>query len=138
MLAVKQMLRNKKQAVMLTIIIAGVTFSAVSVLISHYNINVNNSAFVDTVVGYATDVVVRLNDADDGAAFKERMTGRPDVYSIFGRELVSLGVDDNFVDVMVVEDFALHTGFSLSSGRRPLLDSEIALRTTVLSVLEKT
>jgi putative ABC transport system permease protein len=137
LLAIKQLLHKKKQFVMLTIIIGGVTFSAVSVLISHYTINVNNDAFVETVIGYVPDVVVRLHDPKDGLAFKERMAEQSDVYSVFGREATALIVDNYVVDIMVVEDFSYHTGYSLAKGRLPILDSEIVLQNIVLTTLDK-
>jgi len=137
LLAAKQILRNKKQAVMLCIIVCGLAFSTASVLTFHYNINVNLDVFVHTVIGDIPDVNIRLHDAADGAAILEKMTAHPDVNSIFGRELMILQVDEYMVQTVVVEDFAYHEGYSLISGRFPLLHNEIVLDGITLATLDK-
>ncbi|MCL2717390.1 MAG: ABC transporter permease [Lachnospiraceae bacterium] len=137
LLAAKQLLHNKKQAVMLGIIIFGVTFSSVAVFTMHYNVNVNMDTFVNTVLGDVPDVNVWLHDSNDGTAIREWMEERPEVYSFFGREIEMLQIDDYIVSIVIVEDFAYHTGYSMIGGRYPLLDSEIVLDGITLQTMNK-
>jgi putative ABC transport system permease protein len=137
LLALKQLLRNKKQAVMLGIIVGGLTFSATAILTMHYNVNVNMDVFVNTVMGDAPDVSIRLNDADDGQVLRERMASRSDVSSIFGRDVVSLQIDDYIVSTIVLETFSYYSGYSLVSGRFPLIGSEIVLDSIALATMGK-
>lgn len=137
LLALKQIILNKKQAIMLSIIVSGLTFSAVSVLTMHYNTNVNTDAFIHAIVGNVPDVSVWLHDADDAPAFRQNMIENPDVYSVFGWESLFLQVNEASINMSIVEDFAYFTGPSLISGRYPLLDSEIVLDVVTLSEIGK-
>jgi len=122
---------------MLSIIVSGLTFSAVSVLTMHYNTNVNTDAFIHAIVGNVPDVSVWLHDADDAPAFRQNMIENPDVYSVFGWESLFLQVNEASINMSIVEDFAYFTGPSLISGRYPLLDSEIVLDVVTLSEIGK-
>jgi putative ABC transport system permease protein len=50
---------------------------------------------------------------------------------------MSIWVDENPVDMLVVEDFNEYAGYSLARGRIPMLNSEIVLSNTVLMLLGK-
>ena len=137
LLASKQLLQNKKQAIMLTIIISGLTFSTIVALTMHYNVNVNMDAFVHTVIGDVPDVHIRLNDVEDDHEFREWAVNRPEVISVFGRGVSMVEVEDYIVQMIITEDFAYFSGYSLLNGRYPILDSEIVLDSITLYTMGK-
>ena len=137
LIAVKHILNNKKQAIMLFIIIGAVSFSSVSVLTMHYNTNINIDVFVSTVIGDVPDLTVSPHNREDGMALRQRMENRPEVSSVFGIESILMQVDNAEVSVMVLDDFSNYTGYSLVDGRFPLLYSEIVLDVITLSTIDK-
>ena len=139
LLALKSMFQSKKQAIMICLIIAAVTFTSVSGIAMHYNFNVNIDPFVSMIGGeiMGSDVVVVLNDAEESIGFSERMQANLDVENIFGAESVLLFVDDVIVFTEVVDDFSNIIGHSLIDGRFPLHDNEIVMGLPALRAMNK-
>jgi putative ABC transport system permease protein len=137
LLAVKQLLMNKKQTVMLGAIICGLMFSAVAVLAIHYNINVDTDAFVHTVMGDKPDVTIIVNREDDGPVLRKRLADNPDIYCLFGYDNLSMHIDDYMFYITVVEDLSYYTGYSLVRGRFPQSGDEIVLDNISLSEMGK-
>jgi len=137
LLGAKQLLQNKKQAIMLILIIAGVTFTAVAGLAAHYNINVNSDAFKDVLGGEVPDLMIFLDEAEDGSAFAENMRRDPQVEAIFGYQNLMLLIDDVSIWTAIVEDTSYLSGQSVVDGRLPRHENEIALGNPALTVLGK-
>ena len=136
-LALKQLLQGKKQAVMVSLIIVGVTFASVAGLATHYNMSVDMEAFVHTIAGDNPDITFELNSPDAGPGFMERVSAHPDVENVFPMQGVMLSVDDVVVLTTVVDDFSNLDGHSIIRGRFPLHDNEIALSTPALTTMGK-
>ena len=136
LLAVKNILKNKKQTIMLSLIIAAVTILAAEGLLVHYNMSVNTSAFI-RMFGEVPDIFAIAEDAESGAKLRERMTNHPDVTKIFSFDNATLLINETAVNVRAVENFEYLAGNELVSGRFPILDSEIALHGAILSELGK-
>lgn len=139
LLAAKQFLRNKKQAVMLCIIVGALTFASVAGLTLHYNVNVDITAFFHTIAGETADLAVAIepDDAEISDEFRARIASRPDVASIFGFAPISLTVDGDLASINIVQDFSYLAGHNLIRGRLPLLPGEIVLDTPLLSNIGK-
>ena len=136
--AVKQLLRNKKQAIAITIIVAAVSMASVAGLSVNYNMNVETEAFVSSLFGEMPEVSYVLKSSVDEAAFAERLSQRSDVRKVFGyNQSVQILVDDVSVSTSIVEDCALLEGQMLLSGRYPANDTEIALGTSISKVSGK-
>ena len=137
LLAVKQLLQNKKQAIMLLLIIGGLTFTAAAGLATHYNINVNSDAFKDVLGGEVSDLMVFLDDAEDGPAFVENMRQNTEVEAAFGYQNLMLLIDDVSIWTAIIADTAYLSGQSVVEGRLPIHDNELALGAPALTVMEK-
>lgn len=138
LLAVKQLLRNKKQAVAIIVIIAAVSMASVAGLAVNYNMNVESDAFVSSLFGELPEVSYVLKSGVDGQAFSERLAARPEVRKVLGYEQsVQILVDDISVSTAVAEDCALLEGRMLIGGRYPERDDEIALGTSISKVSGK-
>ncbi|MCL2200252.1 MAG: ABC transporter permease [Defluviitaleaceae bacterium] len=138
-LALKNLIQSKKQAVMLTLIIAGVTLASITGIALHYNLNVNMDTFVPLIGGElaVSDLVVTLNDAEEAFGFVERMQAHTSVEEIFGFQTTFLFVDEIIVMTEVFKDFSHLLGHSLIDGRFPLHDNEIVLGANALSAIGK-
>lgn len=143
LLALKQLLTNKKQAIMVSLIIGVVTFAAVSGLAAHYNINMNRDNFIRAITGQTPDVVFSLDITDEyeRLELRERLRARPEVVKSYsggsgggGRTMTIDGM--NFF-ISFIDDFIYLTGYELVEGRFPLHDNEIALSAVALTMLGK-
>jgi len=137
LLALKQILRNKKQAIMLSIIVGALTFVSSAGLIIHYNVNVDMSAFLRITFGATPDVAIVLNDAEDLPDFFERLKNHPDVVEVYQSSGLPLLVNEETVVVNIYSDFSYIGEYFLISGRFPILPSEVVMDTTTLSAIGK-
>jgi putative ABC transport system permease protein len=137
LLALKQILQNKKQSLMIGLIVAAVTFASVSGITLYYNTNVNLDGFLRALSGELPDVIVFINDPDSGPNFVERTQANSDVDRVVCNGLVMLHVDDIVQQMWVVDDFSLLTGGSLVEGRFPLHYNEVVLGAVSWELMDK-
>ena len=138
LLALKQLLRSKKQAVMITIIVAAVTMASVAGLAMNHNMSGGKNNFARSLLGEMPDASFFLRRGADGDAFKERLLKRPEVRKAFGFETaVPLLVDETSISTTVAEDCSQMEGNMIIDGRYPENSSEIALGTTISKVSGK-
>jgi len=138
LLACKDVLQNKKQAFAIGIIILGITFTAVAGLGTHYAVNVNNEAFLTTMVGETFELAVMVRDVNDADTLTENLRAHPDVTGVTGMHNgVRLVIEDTMIFIDVAEDNTQLRGNMLVSGRYPLYDNEIALSTATLQATGK-
>ena len=137
--AMKQLMRNKKQAVIITIIIAAVTMASVAGMSVNYNMNEGREGFARALFGELPDLHYRVKPGVDGEAFRDRLLRRDEVRKAYGFEdTVQLLVDDTNISAAVSEDCSLMEGNQLIEGRYPADAGEIALGTTISKVSGKT
>lgn len=128
-LSFKQMLQSKKQLLMVTLIVVGLTFSAVASLTIYYNMVVDNEAFGNTIGGMVADVGVAVEDSQYAEEVRERLIEMPEVESVFGLAPggIRANVNDVNVSLMVVEDSDYLGSHMLVDGRFPIHANEIAI-----------
>jgi len=135
-LAIKQLLKNKKQAIMVGLIIAAVAFVSIEGFLINYNININPSSFM-RLFGEVPDVFAMVEDVEQVPQFREQLALQPEFERVFGVENFRLITNDIPVLFTVVEDFSYLAGNELISGRYPILSNEIALDRLALSEMGK-
>ena len=128
-LSFKQILQNKKQLVMFTLIVAGLSFSAVASLTIYYSMLVNNEAFSNTIGGTVFDVSVIVQDDDVIEEIRGRLEEMPEVARLTARSLGGnrANLDDVNVSLVIVEDTAYLGNHMLVEGRFPVHANEIAI-----------
>jgi len=82
LLALKDVMNNKKQAIAIGSIVLCISMMATSGIASHYAINVNNEAFLTTIVGETFDLYVDIGNPDDAEGFAERVREMPGVTGV--------------------------------------------------------
>lgn len=126
-LALKQILQNKRQAVIIVFIVASVSFAATAAMSIYYNIGIENDYFVRLIAGEKPDAGFLLRDSDDTSAVLRRLQARPDVRKAFEYQSASLLAADYDVIAFVTRDFSQLEGTLLYSGRYPEHANEVAL-----------
>ena len=137
LLAVKQLLQNKKQAFAISLIVVGLLVASVVGVASHYNMNVNTDAFLDLLGGDFADLVVIIDKEEGGQEAMMRLSGRSEVDMMYGGEFSMLFIDDVLITTTVIEDFSYLIGEALVEGRLPQYDNEIVLGIPALRVMDK-
>lgn len=140
LLALKQLLQNKKQVLMVTVIVTILTFASIASLAIHYNMNINSDSFAKIIMGEMSDANFMLKNSKDGEDFEKMILKRSEVRKIFRYEFNSsrtILIDGTGIVPAVVEDCSLLEGNMLLEGRYPKHKNEIALGTLVTKVTGK-
>ena len=135
-LSLKQVFQNKKQLLMVTLIVIGLTFSAVASLTIYYNMVVNNETFGNTIGGIVSDVSVVVEDDDYLEIVRRRLEEAPEIVQLSGRNSGGLRADVNDVNLTLVvveetEDLGTHM---LVDGRFPIHANEIAVSPVLINM----
>ena len=142
-LALKSLFMNKKQALMICLIIAAVSFTAAGGLITHYSININQSEFMLLQFGDVPDVWFEVADFDNIYAFRAEMEAHPEVRRIemgdnsaaTPNSTTSIVVNNVTLNMGVIENFENITDYALISGRFPRHENEITVGSNMLSYI---
>ena len=137
LLSVKQLLQSKKQLVMVTLITAGLSFSAVTSLTIYYNLIVNNDAFVNTIGGIVEDVLVFVREDDQIEAVRIHLEEMPEIDVIYG---VNMGgafrgsANEINMTLLNAEDTGYLGSHMLVEGRFPIHANEIAVSPVLINM----
>jgi len=137
LLSFKQLLQSKKQLVMVTLITAGLSFSAVTSLTIYYNLIVNNDAFVNTIGGIVEDVLVFVREDDQIEAVRIHLEEMPEIDVIYG---VNMGgafrgsANEINMTLLNAEDTGYLGSHMLVEGRFPIHANEIAVSPVLINM----
>jgi putative ABC transport system permease protein len=142
LLALKQVLQNKKRTAGISLIVAALTLASVVGITLNYNLNERRVEFARSIFGEIPhiDILFMLNKGNNGESFKERMLKRPEVRKVFGytgNRPISLDVNGTTAVIIIAEDCSLMESKMMIDGRYPKHDNEIALGTFVLQAVDK-
>ena len=128
-LSLKKLLQNKKQLVALTVIVAGLAFSAVSSVTVYYSMMVNNEAFGNVIGGTMSDVSISIRDGEEMANLRHWLEEMPEVEGLFARSHGGnrANVNEANVSLIIVEHTDYLGNHMLVEGRFPRHDNEIAI-----------
>lgn len=129
LLALKQLLKNKKQSAMMAVIMAAVALALVVGLTLHYSMNVNTDAFIRNFFGEVPDISVVVKNKSDGDMFVQSMRRNTNVRKVYGYEMMTVALDIDGTDnrPAVVDDFAMLEGNMILEGEYPVHNNEIAI-----------
>jgi putative ABC transport system permease protein len=137
LLAIKQLMNNKRQAVMIAVIIAFVSFTSVAAISLYYNVGVETEEFIATITGEKPDAGFILRDRTDTDRLIGELRRRPDVRKAFGFQNLGVLVEGYNISSFIARDFAELEGNMLYKGRYPKYDNEVALNGLVAETLGK-
>ncbi|MCM3782164.1 FtsX-like permease family protein [Neobacillus mesonae] len=137
LLACKAMIVNKKQNVMIAVIIAAITFASIFSVVLYYNIASDKTAFVKLVGAETSNVMVHAASSEDSGQLKEEIGGMDGVSKVALMDMTTLKLDGHSVYTSVSDDFAKIENQSVFDGRFPKYDNEIAITWVVAELIGK-
>ena len=136
-LAMKQLVKSKSQSILIAIIIAAVSFTAVTGITAYYNIGVETSNFVSTIAGEAPDLAIILNNRGDNKDFIDRLLLRQEVRKVLEYQGEALLAKEVEVMTFITRDFSMLEGNMLVEGRYPIHSNEVAAGNNFLQYIDK-
>ena len=136
-LSLKMLIQNAKQNLLITLIIATVSFASVFSLVLYYNIVIENQAFIHMVSGEQSNAVIIKNPDNHDDKLIENIRQIPGVRKAIYFDTVRLLAGDEKVAAYVVEDFSLTENDMIYKGRYPKHPNEITIGGHVSKLLNK-
>lgn len=137
LLAMKQLLQRKRQAFMITFLVAVMSFASVVGMSVYYNISVKPERFLAIVAGEQADVGFVLKDRTKTESIVNKLQKYPEVHKAFEYQHAALTVNNIGVSTYVTKDWQLREGDILTQGRFPKHDNEVAVGNRFAEVLGK-
>lgn len=137
LLAMKNMLTNIKQNVMIFVIIITVSFSSVFGIIMYYNIVQNDKAFINMVGDETTSVIVDINAEEESVLQLDDILKLEGVEKAIYYDNCGGRISEEFIIIHVTDDFALLENNLVYEGRYPKYDNEIAMNAVMAKKLGK-
>jgi len=135
-LGLKQLVQNKKQALSIGLISAGLLVASILGLTTYYNVNVNTESFLEIMVGNnLPDVMIMVDNEDGGEAFIADLEAMSEVRELYVAEFMPMFADEVLITTTVVEDFGYLANDPLASGRLPIHDNEVVVGLPALNAL---
>lgn len=135
--ALKSILQNKKQSVMIGLILAFVAFASAFSVVMFYNTTVDTTTFAQTPGIEISDAMVSFNPSSDNTKAVQDIQSRNGVRKVQFIDNVTDEVNGKSVLMFVMDDYSNRETNSIYEGRYPLHDNEVALAGTVASLLQK-
>ncbi len=136
-LACKTMVINRKQNIMITFIIAAITFASVFSVVLYYNVATDKTAFVHLVGAETSNVMVQSKSAEDTKKLLAAFEQMDDVAKTAILDMILMKIDGQTVHTSVSDDFSKLDNQTVYEGRYPQYDNEIALSWAVAKMLRK-
>ncbi|WP_431030548.1 FtsX-like permease family protein [Lysinibacillus sp. LZ02] len=136
-LAIKSMLANVKQNIMILLIIMALTFATVFSVVLYYNIAFDKSAFVNLFGEEPGNVMVYAKRDTDTSELLSDIKQMDEVRNVNIVDLISIKIDDQFVHTNVTENFNRLENNIVYEGRQPKYENEISISWVVSDRINK-
>lgn len=137
-LAMKSMFTNLKQNIMITLIIAAISFSAVFGLVMYYNMAVNNKAFINMIGSEFCSLSISTVPGEDASILLNDIKELDDIQKAINYDFGSATINDESCVVYLTDDFALLENNQVYEGYYPKYSNEIAINGHVAEQFGKT
>jgi len=136
-LACKTLLANYKQMLMMTIIIAAVTYASVFSIVLYFNIAADKTAFIHLVGAETSDLIVQIKGGEDSRHIYEEIERHEGVDKVAWLDVIPTKLEGIEYYTFVSEDYGKLNNNTVFEGRNPRYDNEIALTWLVAEQLHK-
>ncbi|HZK34858.1 MAG TPA: FtsX-like permease family protein [Bacillota bacterium] len=137
-LAIKSMLQNIKQSIMIGVIITAVTFASTFAVVMFYNTAIDNTAFAETPGLEISDIMTILKADTDPRQFIDNIRKMDDVRKAQFIDEAKVDIDNNSVSVYIMDDYSTKETNSVYEGRYPLHSNEIVIAGHFADMIDKT
>lgn len=137
LLSIKATLQNKKQNIMIALIIAAMSFASVFALVMYYNISVDNQVFLKTVAGEIANVSVTLDEENYDNALIDKLREMPEVEKAIYFDYDTATSNKETVALYITEDYAKTENVMCYKGRNPRHGNEAAIGGGIAKAFQK-
>ncbi|MBH1941743.1 ABC transporter permease [Mobilitalea sibirica] len=136
-LAVKSIIQNKKQSIMIAIIMIAVSFAQTFAVGMFYNTTVDTTTFLETPGIELSNAVAVFKPEADRETIMEELKIMEEVRKVQYIDEVFVNVDGNEISVYVMEDYSNKETDTVYEGRYPIHDNEIVLAGHLAEIIGK-
>ena len=137
LLAIKSMLANVKQNIMILLIIIGLTFASIFSVVLYYNIASDNTAFINLFGTEPANVIVVVNSDGDRREFLSDLEQMNHVRKVNLFDLIKTKMDGQTVYTNVTDDYNQLENNIVYEGRHPKHENEISISWVISSQINK-
>jgi ABC-type transport system, involved in lipoprotein release, permease component len=135
--AFKSILQNKKQSIMITIILLTVSFAQTFSVIMFYNTTVDPKAFYETPGVELSNAIAVFRPNTDQKPIVEKIKKMKEVRKVQYVDQTTAEVDNNEVGLYVMKDYSKKETNTVYKGRYPIHSNEIVLAGHLAKMLGK-
>ncbi|MFD1174850.1 ABC transporter permease [Paenibacillus puldeungensis] len=136
-LGFKSMLQNRKQSIMIGVILVAVSFASTFGVVMFYNTVMDTKAFTEVPGIEISNAVAVLNPDADHAQLVESIRNMDGVRKVQFIDQTRIKIDNNDVTAYVMEDYSAKETNTVYKGRYPLHSNEVVLAGRVADMLDK-
>jgi len=136
-LACKTIVMNSRQNIMVTFIVAAVTFASVFAIVLYYNIATDKTAFIHLVGAETSNVNVQAKKGVDSEKLIAAMKQMEGVEKTVLLDYLMTKIDDKPVPVTISDEYSKLENQMVYEGRYPLYDNEIVVSWAISQLLDK-
>ncbi|HEY5584531.1 MAG TPA: FtsX-like permease family protein [Ruminiclostridium sp.] len=137
-LAIKSLVSNLRQNLMISLIIAAISFASVFGLVMYYNIATDNKAFIDMIGIETCTVSVTTIPGEDAKLLLKDIEKLDGIRKVINYNYGSVTINDEASQVYISDDFSLVDNNQVYEGRYPKYDNEIAINGSMAEEFGKT
>ncbi len=137
LLAIKSMLANTKQNMMIFLIIGALTFATIFSAVLYYNIASDKTAFVSLFGSEPANLLVAVKSDTDTSELLRDIEQMDHVRKVNIFDLITTKVDDQTVYTNVTDDYNQLENDIVYEGRQPVHENEISISWVVSNQIDK-
>jgi len=137
LLALKAIVANLKQNIMIFIIIAALTFASVFSAVFYYNIATDKTAFVNLFGAEPASVMIIAKPDIDAEQFKSQLQKMDHVNKVNILDTIATKIDGETVYTDVTLDYNELINNTVYEGRQPKHENEISISWVVADLIDK-
>lgn len=137
LLAIKSMLTNIKQNIMILLIITALTFASIFSLVLYYNIASDKTAFVNLFGTEPANVMVSVKQETDTRELLSHIEKIDQVRKVNINDFIRTKIDSHTVYTNVADDYNYFENDVIYEGRQPKHENEISISWIVAEQINK-
>ena len=136
--AVKSMVQNKKQSIMMAFILVAVSFAQTFAVVMFYNTTIDTTTFLETPGVELSNAIAILEPDADRTDIADQIRSMEGVRKANFIDEALVNIEDTEVAVYIMEDYSQRETDTVYEGRYPIHGNEIALAGHLAEMLGKT
>jgi putative ABC transport system permease protein len=136
-LALKSMLQNVKQSIMIVIIFIAVSFASTFAVVMFYNTTIDTKTFAETPGIEISNAQAVLNANADNRKLVDSISSLNDVRKVQFVDTAMIKVDNYDVPVYIMDDYSKKETNAVYTGRYPLHSNEVVIAGYLADMMEK-